>query len=192
MKLLLYVLLVIAVLGGLFYGFRPNPETAAPTRTVTSGTDSAPPLAAASAASPIVSTTAVPAHPSEPASSAPAMASGAAATLASPPKASTTSTSGATSSTIAHDGTTEATFVIAGGKLTSGTPLVRVKQNDRVILHLTADTADELHLHGYNLHLHLKPGVPATLDFRASRTGRYTFELHHADLEVGALEVYPR
>jgi hypothetical protein len=83
-------------------------------------------------------------------------------------------------------------LVVAHGKLVSGPSVVRVKQNDVVVFHVTSDAADELHLHGYNLHLALKPATTATLEVRAARAGRFTYELHHLDLELGALEVYPR
>jgi hypothetical protein len=83
-------------------------------------------------------------------------------------------------------------LVIAHGKLVSGPSVVRVKQRDPVVFHVTSDVADELHLHGYNLQLALKPGTTATLEVRTARAGRFTYELHRLDLELGALEVYPR
>jgi plastocyanin len=83
-------------------------------------------------------------------------------------------------------------FVIAKGRLVSGPSVVKVTQGDRVQVGVTSDAVDELHMHGYNLHLILKPGQRGLLDFVASKSGRFTFELHHADLELGALEVYPR
>ncbi len=83
-------------------------------------------------------------------------------------------------------------LVVAKGRLVSGDPVVKLKKGDRVQLAITADTADELHLHGYNKRLSLKPGQRALLDFVAGKTGRFTYELHHADIELGAIEVYPR
>jgi pyruvate/2-oxoglutarate dehydrogenase complex dihydrolipoamide acyltransferase (E2) component len=83
-------------------------------------------------------------------------------------------------------------LVYAGGKLASGPTVSKAKQDDRISLSVTSDTADELHLHGVNLHLQLKPGQKATLDFVATKTGRFVYELHHADIELGAIEVYPR
>src|SRR4051794_22452640 len=46
------------------------------------------------------------------------------------------------------------------GVLASGPTITRVAQGDRVLLRATADTVDELHLHGYNLTLHLRPANP--------------------------------
>jgi heme/copper-type cytochrome/quinol oxidase subunit 2 len=83
-------------------------------------------------------------------------------------------------------------LVVDKGRLVSGPNVVHVKVGDHVVLHVTSDAADELHLHGYNLHLRLQPHVMATLAFEATRAGRYPYELHRADLELGALEVYPR
>ena len=83
-------------------------------------------------------------------------------------------------------------LVIAKGTLVSGPSVVQVKQNEHVIFHIKSDSADEVHLHGYNLHLRLAPGQLETLDFIADKTGRFTYELHHAGVELGALEIYPR
>lgn len=77
-------------------------------------------------------------------------------------------------------------------RIASGPTVLKVSQGDEVLLRVTADKADELHLHGYDLQLALKPGVPAELRFVASRSGRFEYELHHAHAEVGALEVQPK
>jgi len=81
---------------------------------------------------------------------------------------------------------------ISRGMLVSGPPVIKLVQGDPVNLRVVSDTADELHLHGYDLHLQLNADVPASLHFIASRSGRFTYELHHAHQELGALEVYPR
>jgi hypothetical protein len=83
-------------------------------------------------------------------------------------------------------------LVVQKGRLISGANVVRVKKGDRIVMHVKSDASDEMHLHGYDLHLALTPGTVATLQFVADRTGRFTYELHKSDLELGALEVYPR
>jgi hypothetical protein len=80
---------------------------------------------------------------------------------------------------------------VAGGKLVEGPSVIRLKRNAAVVLTVVADAADELHIHGYNLQLKLSPDQPGTLSFVAKRTGRFMLELHRADTELGALEVYP-
>jgi len=82
--------------------------------------------------------------------------------------------------------------VIEGGKPVGGAQAVRVVRDDEVLLTVRSDRDDELHLHGYNLHLHLKAGTPGTLRFTARRTGRFSAELHKSDTEVVVFEIYPR
>lgn len=83
-------------------------------------------------------------------------------------------------------------IVVQQGKRVSGAPVLKVQQGEDVTLHITTDTADEFHLHGYNLLVQLLPHKTATLHFVAKLAGRFTYELHKSDLELGALEVYPR
>ncbi len=82
--------------------------------------------------------------------------------------------------------------VIQNGRRISEPGVLKVHQGDEVILRITSDRADELHLHGYNLHASLTPGKTAALQFTATLTGRFTYELHKAELQLGAVEVYPR
>lgn len=83
-------------------------------------------------------------------------------------------------------------LVVAKGKLVSGPATLQVREGDDVQLQITSDQADELHMHGYDLHLSLKPGTPATLAFKAEHSGRFDYELHHAHTELGTLEVQPK
>src|SRR5262245_29857348 len=46
-------------------------------------------------------------------------------------------------------------FVIRKGRLQSGPTVVQVHEGDDVVLSFNADAADEVHLHGYNLHTKL-------------------------------------
>jgi hypothetical protein len=83
-------------------------------------------------------------------------------------------------------------FVVEGGKVVGGSRVIRLTRNDAVQLVVRSDKADELHLHGYNLHADLLPNKPATLKFVASRTGRFSAELHGSGVELGVLEIYPK
>jgi hypothetical protein len=82
-------------------------------------------------------------------------------------------------------------LVIKDGKLASGQSVMQVHQGEQVVLRISSNTSDELHLHGYDLHAQLTPQETAVLEFNANRTGRFTLELHQANTELGALEVYP-
>ena len=81
---------------------------------------------------------------------------------------------------------------IKGGRAVAGPVLLQVHEGEQVTLNIRSDSADELHLHGYDLHAHIVPDQTATLQFTANHTGRFGMELHKARTELGALEVYPR
>ena len=82
-------------------------------------------------------------------------------------------------------------FDVAQGKIT-GPPQLQVNQNERVLLRVRSDVADELHVHGYELSAPLPAGELVTLTFIAARSGRFEVELHGAHRPLGALEVQPR
>ena len=81
---------------------------------------------------------------------------------------------------------------IKDGRLASGQSVIQVHRGEQVVLRFKSNTADELHLHGYDLYARITPRETAVLEFSANRTGRFTLELHEAQTELGALEVYPR
>jgi uncharacterized cupredoxin-like copper-binding protein len=81
---------------------------------------------------------------------------------------------------------------VQGGRLVSGPAVIQVRQGETLTLRVTADAADELHLHGYDSLLRLQPGQTAELTLQAEHAGRFEFELHHAHREIGVLEVQPR
>lgn len=83
-------------------------------------------------------------------------------------------------------------LVVEQGRLVSGPAVVALRQGDQIVLSVSSDQDDELHLHGYDLSLSLKAGVPGSLRFTADKSGRFEYELHHAHMELGALEVQPQ
>jgi hypothetical protein len=168
MKFIVYVVIAVALLCGLFVLFKPD-----------------------AAVVPVATNAAFPSPKSAtPSTPAPAQESSQ-ASVATDAKSAPVAESGATLPERRDAGST-IDLVVANGRLVSGPSVTRVKQNETVVLHVTSDKADELHLHGYNLHLALKPNTVATLEIKTTRVGRFTYELHHLDLELGALEVYPR
>lgn len=111
------------------------------------------------------------------------------------PTSATTSAAVATASAPAANSpvnTHDYAIEIRNGAKISGPDVLSATQGDDITLTLRSDHADELHIHGYDLHAHIKSSVPETLRFKADRTGRFTLELHHSNLELGALEVLPR
>jgi hypothetical protein len=83
-------------------------------------------------------------------------------------------------------------LVVRGGRLVSGPAVLQVHEGEQVTLRIRSDRSDEVHLHGYDLHAQIGPQQTASLQFTADRTGRFDLELHKANTELGALEVYPR
>ena len=69
-------------------------------------------------------------------------------------------------------------FNIESGHVTISTRTVRVKEGDFVEISWKADSDIELHLHGYDLLLRLKPGELRKLSFQAHTTGRYPVSAH--------------
>lgn len=83
-------------------------------------------------------------------------------------------------------------LVLVDGKVSSGESTLKVKQNETVTVKVTANTKDELHLHGYDKSFELEPGKRAELSFKADRTGQFEAELHSKEVLIFVLEVQPK
>jgi len=66
---------------------------------------------------------------------------------------------------------------------------VAVPLGNTVRLIVTADAADEVHVHGYELTLDFAVGVPAELTFVAVLPGIFTVELHDSEQLLCELRV---
>lgn len=88
--------------------------------------------------------------------------------------------------------TKEFTLTVADKKITSGETTLKVAQGDTVILHITSDIEEELHIHGYDVSTELSPEEPVTLEFVADVSGRFPFELEESKVDLGAIEVAPQ
>jgi hypothetical protein len=104
--------------------------------------------------------------------------------------AATTTTAGATTGVIpqppqpAQPAVQQIRIVVRGGKPVGGVKNVTVDKNGRVVIVITSDVADELHLHGYNLKRDLTPGVTARLPFKATINGTVEAELEERGLPL--------
>lgn len=67
----------------------------------------------------------------------------------------------------------------AGGQVSGDTGRVAVPLDTTVDLVVTGDTADQVHLHGYDHYLDVPAGGTATLRFTADRPGVFEVELHN-------------
>ena len=67
----------------------------------------------------------------------------------------------------------------------------KVAQGDRVVIVVTSDVADEVHLHGYDVSRPVAAGGTARLPFRATIPGRFEVELEERAVPIGELTVQP-
>jgi hypothetical protein len=85
---------------------------------------------------------------------------------------------------------------ISGADNAAKPRILSVLQNDRVVLHLTADRPVHIHLHGYDIESDVAPNHDATLRFMATATGRFPIEIHshepHHQRPLAYVEVRPR
>ena len=66
-----------------------------------------------------------------------------------------------------------------------------VKQGDKVVISVTSDTADEIHLHGYDLKRDVAAGGTARIPFTATIPGRFEVELESRGVQIADLTVQP-
>jgi cytoskeletal protein RodZ len=64
-----------------------------------------------------------------------------------------------------------------------------VAEGDEVLLVVTSDVADEVHLHGYDLPAAVAPGQPARIRFDANLVGEFEIELEERGVPIGNLVV---
>ena len=88
-------------------------------------------------------------------------------------------------------------IVIRGGEVVGGPAEIRVTHGDRVLLTVTSDAPDDIHLHGYDIEKKVAPDQPAKFRFIAELEGQFEIESHVAedagrDPLVATLIVEPR
>ncbi|MEH1165230.1 hypothetical protein V6V47_07575 [Micromonospora sp. CPCC 205539] len=108
----------------------------------------------------------------------------AAATASAPPASPTPS---AAASTPAVD--QQITVTITKRQVAPPTGRVTVGKGELVRITVTSDTPDELHVHGYDLGVRLPAGKPASVEFRAEKTGLFEVETHESGLVLFQLVV---
>jgi hypothetical protein len=65
----------------------------------------------------------------------------------------------------------------------------QVEKDEPITIRVTSDTADELHVHGYDLKANLAAGVPGEITFTPNAAGVFEIELEHHGLHLLELEV---
>ncbi|MDP8910529.1 MAG: hypothetical protein M3M94_00490 [Actinomycetota bacterium] len=80
---------------------------------------------------------------------------------------------------------------VRGGRPLGGLRRIVAEKGRRIVLIVTSDVADEVHVHGYDVHRDVAPGRPARLAFGGTLVGRFAVELEERKLPIAHLEVRP-
>jgi hypothetical protein len=80
---------------------------------------------------------------------------------------------------------------VRDGQPVGGIRRVTVGEGRRVVLIVTSDVADHVHLHGYNVMRDVAPGMPARLAFRATIVGTVEVELEDRGLQLATITTQP-
>jgi hypothetical protein len=78
-------------------------------------------------------------------------------------------------------------IVVRGGLPVGGPRRVTVARGRRVVLIVTSDVSDHVHLHGYDLMQDVGPGMPARIAFRATRPGTVEAELEDRGVQIARI-----
>jgi len=100
-----------------------------------------------------------------------------------------TATTAAPGTTAAAGDAQTVQITVTGTKVETAERRVKVPLDGKVRLEVTADRADEVHLHGYDRKVDLAPGTPAVLEFTADVPGVFEVELEEAGLKLVELQV---
>lgn len=83
------------------------------------------------------------------------------------------------------------TVVVKNAKPAGGIKKITVKKGDQVRIVVKSDTADEVHLHGYDIHKDVKAGGSVTYNFKATIDGGFVMELEGRKEQIAELAVEP-
>jgi hypothetical protein len=103
----------------------------------------------------------------------------------------TTETEATTTETTGQEEPTVVRVTVTGGVPADGIVRETVSEGDRVVLVVTSDVADEIHLHGYDLSRDVPAGGEARVAFQATIPGRFEVELEQRGVQIAELTVEP-
>ena len=83
------------------------------------------------------------------------------------------------------------TVTVVGGKPQGGIKTLTYTKGQTVDLTVKSDTADEIHIHGYDLHKDVTKGGSVHFTFPASLDGTFVIELENAGQQIASLQVEP-
>jgi ABC-type glycerol-3-phosphate transport system substrate-binding protein len=103
----------------------------------------------------------------------------------------TTTTTTDTTTTTAAEKPTEVKVVVVNGSPQGGIVRQTVNKDDQVVLVVTSDIADEIHLHGYDKARDVAAGGTIRLPFKATIPGRFEAELESRGVQIAEITVEP-
>ena len=78
---------------------------------------------------------------------------------------------------------------VQGGKASGNTGRVTVALGTPVVLSVSSDVADEIHVHGYDRMAPVPAGATASVTFTANKPGVFDVELENSKLQLLQLQV---
>ena len=80
---------------------------------------------------------------------------------------------------------------VVDGQSQGGIVRQTVNKDDQVVLVVTSDVADEIHLHGYDIARDVEAGGTVRLPFKATIPGRFEAELESRSVQIADITVEP-
>jgi hypothetical protein len=85
----------------------------------------------------------------------------------------------------------KAHIFVVNGQPKGGIAQLRYKHGQTIDLTVTSDVADEIHIHGYDLHKDVMKGGSVHFSFPASIEGTFVIELESRKEQIASLMVVP-
>jgi hypothetical protein len=105
-------------------------------------------------------------------------------TTTTAPSTTTTATTTTTSTTTTATKPVTIRVLIKGGKPVGGIQRATVKKGKKVAIVVHSDVADEVHVHGYDLHKDVDAGGTVRIVFPTTITGVFEAELENRKLQI--------
>jgi hypothetical protein len=83
------------------------------------------------------------------------------------------------------------TVRVVNAKPEGGVKKLEFKKGDQVRFTVVSDTADEIHVHGYDLMKDVEKGGSVSFSFKGSIDGRFVVELEDHKQQIAELDVTP-
>jgi hypothetical protein len=114
-----------------------------------------------------------------------------AATGASSTQSTATSGADTSGTTTAAPAPAPPTVRVVGAKPQGGVKKLNFTKGDLIRFRVVSDTADEIHVHGYDLMKDVPKGGSVTFSFKGSIDGRFVVELEDHGEQIAELDVQP-